>query len=67
MKSPSVPSYSQGPQDKALLAMTIGQAFDQTAARYAGNDALVVCHQQQRFTWAQLAAAVDLHARGLLA
>jgi fatty-acyl-CoA synthase len=67
MKSPSVPSYSQGPQDKALLAMTIGQAFDQTATRYAGNDALVVCHQQQRFTWAQLAAAVDLHARGLLA
>ena len=67
MKPPSVPSYSQGPQDKALLAMTIGQAFDQTAARYAGNDALVVCHQQQRFTWAQLAAAVDLHARGLLA
>ena len=67
MKSPSVPSYSQGPQDKALLAMTIGQAFDQTAARYAANDALVVCHQQQRFTWAQLAAAVDLHARGLLA
>lgn len=67
MKSQSVPSYSQGAQDKALLAMTIGQAFDQTAARYAEGDALVVRHQQQRYTWAQLAEAVDLHARALLA
>ncbi|WP_130872115.1 AMP-binding protein [Pseudomonas bubulae] len=63
----SVPSYSQGALDKPLLAMTIGQAFDQTAARYPQGEALVVRHQQRRYTWAQLAEEVDLHARALLA
>lgn len=67
MKLQSNPSYSQGAQDKPLLAMTIGQAFDQTVARYSEGEALVVRHQQQRYTWAQLARAVDVHARALLA
>ena len=67
MKLQSVPSYSQGALDKPLLAMTIGQAFDRTAARYPQGEALVVRHQQQRYTWAQLAGVVDLHARALLA
>lgn len=67
MKLQSVPSYSQGALDKPLLAMTIGQAFDQTAARHPQGEALVVRHQQQRYTWAQLAEEVDLHARALLA
>lgn len=67
MKPQSVPSYSQGALDKPLLAMTIGQAFDQTAARYPDGEALVVRHQQQRYNWAQLAQAVDLHARAFLA
>lgn len=67
MRSQSFPSYSQGAQDKPLLAMTIGQAFDQTVARYPEGEALVVRHQQQRFTWAQLAQTVDLYARALLA
>ena len=68
MKQQSVPSYSQGALDKSLLAMTIGQAFDQTAALYPEGEALVVLrHQQQRYNWAQLARAVDLHARALLA
>lgn len=67
MKLQSVPSYSQGALDKPLLAMTIGQAFDQTAARYPQGEALVVRHQQQRYTWEQLAEEVDLHARALLA
>ncbi|WP_339528420.1 AMP-binding protein [Pseudomonas mucidolens] len=60
-------SYSRGSQDQALLAMTIGQAFDQTVARYAEGDALVVRHQHLRYTWRQLGEAVDLHARALLA
>ena len=67
MKLQSNPSYSQGAQDKPLLAMTIGQAFDQTVVRYPEGEALVVRHQQQRYTWAQLARAVDVHARALLA
>ncbi|MCU1748864.1 AMP-binding protein [Pseudomonas sp. 6D_7.1_Bac1] len=60
-------SYSRGSQDKALLAMTIGQAFDNTVAKYPQGEALVVCHQQLRYSWAQLAQVVDLHARALLA
>ncbi len=61
------PSYTQGRQDKPLLAMTIGQAFDRTVARFAEREALVVRHQQLRYTWAELAAAVDLHARAFMA
>ncbi|WP_260954834.1 AMP-binding protein [Pseudomonas citri] len=60
-------SYTRGSQAKALLTQTIGQAFDQTVARYPDGEALVVCHQSLRYTWDQLAEAVDLHARALLA
>jgi fatty-acyl-CoA synthase len=60
-------SYTHGSQAKALLAQTIGQAFDQTVARYPDSEALVVRHQALRYTWRQLAEAVDLHARALLA
>ena len=60
-------SYTRGAQDKALLAMTIGQKFDQTVAQYPDGEALVVRHQQLRYSWRQLADAVDLHARALLA
>ena len=67
MKLPSVPSYSQGAQDKALLSLTLGQAFDQTCMRYPDGEALIVLHQQQRLTWQQLAHAVDLHAKAFMA
>ena len=67
MKLPSVPSYSQGAQDKALLSLTLGQAFDQTCMRYPDGEALIVRHQQQRLTWQQLAHAVDLHAKAFMA
>jgi len=60
-------SYSRGSQDKALLAETIGQAFDRTVAAYPEGEALVVRHQHLRYTWRQLADAVDVHARALLA
>ncbi|AZF06113.1 AMP-binding protein [Pseudomonas sp. R5-89-07] len=60
-------SYSRGSRDKALLADTIGQAFDRTVARYPDGDALVVRHQQCRYTWRQLAETVDVHARAFMA
>ena len=60
-------SYTRGSQAKALLAQTIGEVFDQTVARYPQGEALVVRHQSLRYTWQQLAEAVDLHARALLA
>ena len=60
-------SYTRGTQDQPLLALTIGQAFDNTVAAYPQGEALVVRHQQLRYTWQQLREAVDLHARALLA
>lgn len=60
-------SYTRGLQVKNLLAKTIGEAFDQTVQRYPGGEALVVRHQSLRYTWRELAEAVDLHARAFLA
>ncbi len=63
----SLPSYTCGPQTKPLLAMTIGAAFDRAVERFAEREALVVRHQNLRYTWAQLADEVECCARGLLA
>ncbi|WP_053149770.1 AMP-binding protein [Pseudomonas sp. P97.38] len=63
----SLLSYTRGSEAKALLAQTIGQAFDHTVARFPEGEALVVRHQSLRYTWQQLAEAVDVHARALLA
>ncbi|WP_338473683.1 AMP-binding protein [Pseudomonas sp. MS646] len=60
-------SYTRGSEAKALLVQTIGQAFDHTVARFPEGEALVVRHQSLRYTWQQLAEAVDVHARALLA
>nr|WP_161796103.1 AMP-binding protein [Pseudomonas fluorescens] len=65
MQSPL--SYTRGSEAKALLLQTIGEAFDHTVARYPEGEALVVRHQSLRYTWQQLAEAVDVHARALLA
>ncbi|AYN11236.1 fatty acid CoA ligase family protein [Pseudomonas putida] len=61
------PSYTQGNQDKPLLTQCIGDAFDATVARFPEREALVVHHQALRYTWRQLADAVDQHARALMA
>ncbi|WP_263140052.1 AMP-binding protein [Pseudomonas sp. RIT-PI-AD] len=60
-------SHTQGRRDRPLLTTTIGVAFDDAVARYAERDALLVRHQQARFSWAQLGAAVERCALGLLA
>ena len=61
------PSYTRGRQDKPLLAMTIGAAFDATVARFPEREALVVRHQGLRYSWRSLAEAVEVHARALMA
>ena len=63
----SLPSYTCGPQTKPLLPMTIGAAFDRAVERFSDREALIVRHQNLRYTWAQLAEEVDRCARGLLA
>lgn len=60
-------SYVSGTSEKPLLGTTIGDMFDQIAAAYPQNEALVSRHQGQRFTYAQLKEAVDRCARGLIA
>ena len=57
-------SYSKGP-DGPLIEQTIGDTFRKTAARFPYREALVVRHQNVRFTFAELAREVDRVACGL--
>ncbi|WP_111496299.1 AMP-binding protein [Marinobacter bohaiensis] len=59
-------SYVSGVSETPLLGMTIGERFDETASRYPDNDALVVHHQDRRYTYRQLQQAVDECARALM-
>jgi len=59
-------SYAQGPTDRPLLETTIGTALREAATRWADGLALVSRHQGLRYTWAELDAAVDRIATGLL-
>ncbi|MFN8446163.1 MAG: AMP-binding protein [Caldilineaceae bacterium] len=60
-------SYASGTSDKALLGITIGDLFDQVVARYPNHEALVVRHQNLRYTYRELKRQVDQCARGLMA
>ena len=59
-------SYAQGPIEVPLLETTIGTALRLGAARWTDGLALVSRHQGLRWTWAELDAAVDRIATGLL-
>ncbi|MBW2368526.1 MAG: AMP-binding protein [Deltaproteobacteria bacterium] len=60
-------SYTSGASEKPLFGMTIGDMFDETVERYADEEALIVCHQNLRYTYRQLQEAVDRCARSLMA
>ncbi len=60
-------SYTSGTSDKPLLGLTIGEMFDQIVEQYPDNEALVVRHQNLRYTYRQLQAQVNRCARSLLA
>ncbi|QJQ98939.1 AMP-binding protein [Halomonas sp. PGE1] len=60
-------SYVSGISDTPLKGQTIGDCFDETVARFPDRDALISLHQELRYTWAELQAAVDQAARALLA
>jgi fatty-acyl-CoA synthase len=59
-------SYVHGAGSVPLLGETIGANLERTAARVPESEGLVSRHQGARFTWAELNAAVDRLARGLM-
>ncbi|MEJ7893953.1 MAG: AMP-binding protein [Solirubrobacteraceae bacterium] len=60
-------SYAHGTSDVPLLGETIGANLDRTVAAHGSREALVVCHQDVRWTYDELAARVDRFARALVA
>ena len=60
-------SYLSGTSSKPLLGFTLGDMLDQTAARFPDNDALIVHHQNIRFSYRELRSAVDDCAKAFLA
>ena len=60
-------SYTSGTSELPLLGLTIGDLFDQTAARYPDNEALVCCQQGLRYSYRELKGEVDRCARALMA
>src|SRR5205085_5192580 len=62
-----VPSYVCGASKIPLLGETIGAHFDRASERWAEREALVVRHQDIRWTYAELKERVDALAAGLLA
>jgi fatty-acyl-CoA synthase len=59
-------SYVSGTSAKPLIGQTIGDYFDAACAAHAACEALVVCHQEVRLSYAALKLKVDALACGLL-
>ncbi len=62
-----IPSYSHGTSDTALLGETISVNFDRTVRRFPQKDALIVRHQQIRWSYSELAERVEALAAGFIA
>ena len=60
-------SYVHGASRTPLIGRTIGAYFDEAATRYGERLALVVRHQEIRWSWRQLGERVEAFAAGLLA
>jgi fatty-acyl-CoA synthase len=59
-------SYSQGMGASPLAGLTVGELLDRTAARFPENPALIVRHQNKRYTYREFLREVERAARGLL-
>jgi fatty-acyl-CoA synthase len=60
-------SHAVGSTDVPLLEETIGRNFERTVQQHGQREALVVRHQNLRYTYEELNTATDELARGLLA
>ena len=59
-------AYAHGPSTTPLLGETIGENLARTAAAHPSRDAVVSRHQDVRLSYAELDAAVDALASGLI-
>jgi len=62
-----MPAHRWGRTDIPLFEQTIGDYFEATVRRFADREALVMPHQQIRWTYRQLDEQVNRVARGLMA
>ena len=60
-------SYVHGGSDVPLIGETISAHFDRSATRWSDRDALIVRHQDVRWSYSELQRRVDAFAAGLLA
>jgi len=60
-------SYTSGTSSIPLLGITIGDKFDETVQKYPNNDALIVHHQNIKWTYHELKNQVDKCAKALMA
>ncbi|NRA87607.1 MAG: AMP-binding protein, partial [Rhizobiales bacterium] len=60
------PSYLCGTSSEPLLYKTIGEALKDTVVKWGEREALVICHQNIRWSYKELLAKVDAFAAGLL-
>ena len=60
-------SYVHGASGTPFIGDTIGVHFDRIVERFGERDALIVRHQQIRWTYRELKERVDAFAAGLLA
>jgi fatty-acyl-CoA synthase len=60
-------SYVHGASVAPFIGDTIGMHFDRIVERFGERDALIVRHQQVRWTYRELKERVDAFAAGLLA
>jgi fatty-acyl-CoA synthase len=59
-------SYDHGVSDRKLIGETIGTFFDRVVDKYRDREALVVKHQDIRWTWGEFGRRVDDLAAGLM-
>lgn len=59
-------SYTSGISQTPLLGITIGDQFDKTVANFPHNEALIVHHQNIRWTYSELKQHVDNCAKALI-
>ena len=57
-------SFVCGTSDQPLIYQTIGDALDQVVEKWGDKEAIVVSHQGVRWSYRQLAEAIDAFAAG---